>query len=205
MILALFSCAGYRFQEKSNPFERYGIRSIQIPMFYNNSALPNVSAQFTREFKVMLYKYQGLKIQSSNSAGVDAVLIGIIDSPASYSSTVANQTLRVANAVDGEGRREFYVPSSSRVTINLRVILIKNPTAKEIKILQSEFGKYIDVDSRIIINQQIPLQEAFNRELYVGSSGDINYTQNQGAIKSTVDLLAIRATESFRSLILNVF
>lgn len=208
-LFCLTACAGYRFQEKSNPFERYGIRSVQIPMFYNHSSLPNVSAPFTKEFKNMLYKYRGLRITTSDSEKVDAVLIGIIDSPRTLAETIENQTLRVADSVAGsavgEDRRDFYVPGSSRLTLSVRLILIKNPTPKEIKVLQSEFGKYVQVDSKVLIHEKIQLSESFNREIYDGQDGNIHYTQNQGAIKSTIDLLAMRASESFRSLILYAF
>lgn len=203
------SCAGYRYQEKSNPFKRYGISSVKIPMFYNHSGVANVSAPFTREFITMLSRFQGLKILNTNEGQADAVLIGVISSPNSNSSTIENQSLSVIEKISDEGsgrsRRDFYIPSSSRVNLRLRIIMIKNPTEKEIKVLSSEFGKYVHVDSKVLINESILLSETFNRERDIGEAGNVNYTQNTGAVKNTIETLAERSTASFRSLILYAF
>ncbi len=79
-MLALASCAGYRFQEKNNPFAQYGVKSISVPMFYNHSLFPNISAPMTKEVYQMLSSFSGLKLSSGHEEA-DAVLVGIITSP----------------------------------------------------------------------------------------------------------------------------
>ena len=207
--LILFQgCAGYRYQEKSNPFAQYGIKSIHIPLFYNHSNLANTSAIFTREIYGLMSEFKGLQIQGSK-AGADATLIGIIESADRLNETIVNRGLRVAKSVASESigskRGDFYVPSSSNVQLALRIVVIKNPTENEIKLLRSEFGKNVPVSSKVIFNEQIRVNTSYNREYFDGDGGNVHATLNRGAINNSLDLMAKNAASSFRDMILYAF
>ena len=50
VLLLLFSaCRGYHFRNQTNPFENYAVRTVAIPMFLNQTPVPNTSAPFTKE------------------------------------------------------------------------------------------------------------------------------------------------------------
>ena len=77
----LLSCAGYRLRKRENPLSNDGVRSISIPMFFNQSNIPNASSIFTREFFKIFHEFNQLKVYSGDSPQSDALLIGIITSP----------------------------------------------------------------------------------------------------------------------------
>lgn len=206
-IFGLCSCAGYRFQEKENPFAQYGVKSITIPMFYNKSNLSNVSAPMTREMYQMLSTFSGLELKSGKN-NADAVLIGIVDSPSQVKESREASNLRSAkNAAEdalGENREDFYIPATTNVRANLRLILLKNPSEKEIELLKSSLGKFA-VGPKIIVNETIALNASFTRELYSGSAIDVIDTQNRSALRSTIDDMAKNAAQNFKDMILYAF
>lgn len=201
------SCAGYRFQEKSNPFGQYGVKSISVPMFYNQSNFVNFSAPMTKEVYQMLSGFSGLKLYSGHEKA-DAVLVGIIDSPDNVRTSHRAKNLRSAkNAVGeliGDGRDDFYIPSTTELVASLRIILIKNPSEREIELLRTSMGRFA-LGPRIIVNEMIPLSGSFTRELYGADAVDVNDTQNRSAKEETMGEMAERAAQSFRDLILYAF
>lgn len=206
-IFTLFSCAGYRFQEKENPFAQYGVKSITIPMFYNKSNLSNISAPMTKEMYHMLSTFSGLHIKSGNN-DADAVLIGIVDAPSqakeSREATNLRSAKNTAEEALGENREDFYIPSTTNVRASLRLILLKNPSEKEIELLKSSLGKFA-VGPKIIVNETIALSGSFTREIYSDEAIDVIDTQNRSALRSTVDDMAKNAAQNFKDMILYAF
>lgn len=208
-ILCLFltSCAGYRYQEKNNPFAQYGIESISIPMFYNKSNHSNISSLMTKEIYLMLSKFKSLKVHSGEHKA-DAVLIGIIESRDKLSQSRQGSNLRsVENAAGdliGENRGDFYIPSNTNVRAKLRLILIKNPSRKEIKLMQSSLGKFM-ASSRIVINETIDLTQSFTREIYDDESVVVINSQNRSAIRKSYSDMAQSAAQNFKDMIIYAF
>jgi hypothetical protein len=208
LLVIVSSCAGYRYHEKGNPFAQYGIKSMRIPAFYNHSNISNTSYVFTREIYSLLSQFKGLRIQGGKGPA-DATLIGIIESADSLNQTVTNQGLRVAKSVAdksiGNDRGDFYVPAASNIQLSLRVIVIKNPTDSEIKLLRSELGKKVPVSSKVIFNEVIPVNATFNREYFDEDAGKVHATLNRGAMRNSLDGMAKNASNSFRDMILYAF
>ncbi|MFT6631434.1 MAG: hypothetical protein ACJAS4_001383 [Bacteriovoracaceae bacterium] len=208
LILFLSSCAGYRFQKKSNPFSQYGIRSISVPMFYNHSNHSDVSGVFTKEIFNTLTEFKDLKITSGNSNS-DAVLIGIVSTPQRLKDSIKSVGSKsVINThgknIIGDQRDDFFVTSVNRLDIYLRVIVIKHPTKEEIKFLQTEMGQNV-VNSRIIFNERISIRESYNLKELQGEATKVLGTQNRGLKKSSILNLAKTAAGNFKDMILYAF
>ena len=207
LTLFLFSCAGYRFQQKDNPFKQYGIKSIAVPMFYNQSTLPNITSYFTKEIYNMISDFDGLKIVNARRA--DAVLVGIIESEDRLIDTIVPGSPRsVENLIEDDlesTRGEFYVPSSSDVRLRLKLIVIKAPTEEEIKFLRSKKSSKAFLSSKIIFKEEIALSRSFTREIFGKESKVINHSQNKGALKKTIVALSKEAAETFKEMILYAF
>ena len=206
-ILGLSSCAGYRYQEQNNPFAQYGIESISVPMFYNKSNHSNISSAMTKEIYLMLTRFKGLKVYSGNKEA-DAVLIGIVDSQNRISQTRRGGNLRsvenAAGEIIGENRGDFYIPSQTDVSAQLRIILIKKPSKKDIQLMQSSLGKFV-ANSRIIFNETINLNQSFTREIYDDESVSVINTQNRSALKKSIRSMASNAAQNFKDMIIYAF
>lgn len=208
-ILSLVSgCADYRYYEKSNPFSTYEIKSIYIPTFYNHTNLSNAAYRFTREFYILMSQFRGLKI-TNNPQNADAVLIGVLESPKKLSESVLTTGLRGAKSVSsnsiGSDRQDFYISSSSQVSLTLRIMVLKRPSAQEIRLLQSDLGKQIQPNNKIVFNESIVLRRSFNREYFDEDGSKVHATLNRGALKSTVEYMAKEASDNFRNMILYAF
>ena len=144
--ISLTSCSGYRIPNRTNPLEIYGIRSLAIPMFVNRSTLPNVAGPMTKEIKNLMMDFVDLKVRSSFDSHSDAVLVGIVSSPTHRKNTVknANTQFTTGDLKTAIGsRNDFYIPSQSIVSLSLRLILIKRPSLREIKLMKSSLNKYL--------------------------------------------------------------
>ncbi len=128
------ACSGYRFKKQTNPFENFGVKTIAIPLFLNQSSLPNTSAIFTQEISLLLSQYPDLKIVSDVHQA-DAVLVGVIDSLDKYSETLKTTGHKITNSVAPKslaGRSDFFVPFSSEVKLMVNFILIRDPLDREL-------------------------------------------------------------------------
>lgn len=208
-ILLLFSsCADYRYQKQDNPFAQYGIKSLSVPMFYNHSNFSNISSSFTREIFQMLAGFKGLRIESSKQL-TDATLIGIISSEDGVRESTIGSDSRAVKSIFGDDfikdRNDFYVPAKNRLTMRLRVIVMKHPTEEEIKFLKSGVGDARMISSKIIFTETIPVSADFTREIYSAEGNKVIGTQNRGAKKKTIRTMAKNAAVTFRDMILYAF
>jgi hypothetical protein len=210
LFIMLFSssCADYRFQTLDNPFYQYGINSISVPMFYNQSNFANVSPAFTKEVYKMLSGFKGLKAQGGN-ANSDATLIGIIESQDSRKqSRLATNPRSVENIAGsdlGGKRGDFAIPATNTLSLRLRVIVIKKPSKEEINLLKSNLGKQEFISSKIIFKETIPISASFTREFLTGDASSVNHSQNLGAQRNSLFAMARSASQSFREMILYAF
>lgn len=208
MTLFLVSCAGYRFQTSNQFFSQHGVYTLYVPMFYNKTPFSGVSPVFTREIYSVLRQFPNLKIVGSLE-GADAVLIGIIESNRDITKATTTKTLRLAKSVAptnvGDGRQDFYIPSTSNVTMGLRLIMVKGPSAQMISILQSDIGKQAGVSSKIIFNEVISVTGVYNREYLDEQGGEVVATQNRGAQKNIINNMAAEAATSFENMVIYAF
>lgn len=208
ILILISSCSGYRFKNSNNPFENYGVRKIAIPMFLNQSPIPNVSAPFTKEITLLLSQYPGIEIVGADSDHADAVLVGLIDSKDKLSETVKTNGYKVTNSVAPKslaGRSDFFVPFSTSLNLQVRLILIKDPKKEEIDVAQSELAGQLQNNPKILFNETFPVSGSFNREIYDESGGQVNFTQNKGAMDRTVKTMATNFSNTFKEMILYAF
>ncbi len=178
-------------------------------MFYNYSNLPELSGEFTRETYRLLTGFSGLRLASGYDEASDAILIGIIKSPEKLTETLKPTTLRVAqdrakNAV-GVNRQKFYVPGANNVVVSLQIIVIKKPTEEELALLKSGIGDQVQLNSRVIFNEMIPLQLQYTREILDDQGVQVVATQNFGVQRKTIKDLSVQAANSVRDMILYAF
>ncbi len=208
-----WSCSGYRFKKKSNPFSSYGIRSVSIPMFLNRTSLPNVSGPLTKEIVLVLSRFPQLKIEVGDGK-TDAVLLGIINSDKNFRGTLSTEGRIFSNNDESiknslEGRGSFYIPQKSKIELSLNLILIKNPNKEIIEVAQSELGPLLQPNSKIIFNEMIVLSDSFSRIVFGNANPDqgavVNFTQNNAKINRSIENMAEVAAQNFKDLILDVF
>jgi hypothetical protein len=209
VLFLLTGCSGYRFTQQENPLSQYGIQSLSVPMFYNYSSLPDVSADFTRETYSLLMGFSGLRIKSGYHPESDAVMIGIIKSPEKLADTLRRGSTRVANVATpnaiGDKRRKFSVPGTTVMTLSLQVIVIKKPTEEELALLKSGIGDQVKLTSRVIFNEIIPLSSQLTREYLDDAGVQVLATQNAGVQRKTLESLSRQAAISIRDMILYAF
>ena len=207
-LIFLSSCAGYRFQNKSNPFAQYGIKSISVPMFHNKSNFAEVSGAFTREIFKTLLEFNELKL-SKSPAQADAVLVGIIESRSKRRESIVNINSKRAESTFGEGtlgasREDFFVPSVNQMQLTLRIIVIKHPTEADIKFFQNKMSQNM-LSSRVIFNENIPLSRNYLLKELSGDGIKVLGSQNRGVERQQIQILAQSAANSFKDMILYAF
>ncbi len=209
LCFCLSSCAGYRFAQQDNPLSQYGIQSISIPSFYNYSALPTVGSEFTREVYAMMMGFPSLKVNSGFSNSTDAVMIGIVKSAEKLRDVTKAQNLRVAQGsapkAIGTVRKEFYIPGTTNVQLYLQIIVIKRPSEEELELLRSSYGELAQKNDRVIFNEMIPVNSSYNREIFDEESVSVIGTQNKGALKKSVKVMAEQMAQSVKEMIMYAF
>jgi len=209
-LLSLASCSGYRFSRIENPLAQYNINSLSVPMFYNYSNLPNVSADFTRETYKLLMGFSGLKLYSGYRSEADAVLICLVRSPEKLAETLRTKNLilaqkRSANAL-GKTRRDFYVPGTTSVQLTVQVILIKKPSDEEIRLIAENYDPSASYASKVILNEFVQVVSQFSREVFDKNEGaEVIATQNSGILRKTTLSMSEQAATSIRDTILYAF
>jgi len=216
-VLFLQGCAGYKFVQQRNPLERYGIKSITIPMFLNKSLIPGINGHFTREISRMLSEYPGLKIYGGENKKADAILLGIVSSPQKR-----RLVYRPISLVETEGdrqdaigdRRAFAIPTSNTVHASLKVILVRNPNLLDIELIKSSwFDLKRMKHPKIILSEVYDVTFSAVREnkargtsrTNYDSAELVNFTRNIRTIDKQAQAKAVSVAESLKVVLLNVF
>ena len=213
ILLFLSSCGGYVVKTNKNPFSDLGIKTLAIPMFVNHSILPNVNGHFTKQFSLLLSRYRGLRIYLGDHKGADAILLGIVESDDFRKNVVKARnhkyTTDLLQSSIGPKRNQFYIPLTSKVSLRLRVILIKRPTAQFVKVVTSKLGKHLKGPPQIIFNRVFNLSNNFTRSLYdnlgVDRGGVVNFTKNSYFVEDSIEKMAKLAVVKFNEEIINAF
>ncbi|TDJ07383.1 MAG: hypothetical protein E2O68_03765 [Deltaproteobacteria bacterium] len=213
ILMLLSSCSGYKLKINKNPFFFQGIKTVAIPMFVNHSILPSVNGHFAKEFSLLLSRFSGLRIFLGDKNDADAILLGIVESSDFRKEVVKTRnpkfTTGLLQSSIGSKRNQFYLPLTSRVSLKLRVILIKRPTPQLVKVVTSKMGKYLKRHPKIIFNRVFNLNHTFTRSLYdtlsVDRGGVVNYTKNSYFLDDSVAKMAKLAVVKFNEEIINAF
>lgn len=205
----LMSCAGYKAVDRGNPLSQYGIKTVSVPMFLNQSTLAAVSGKFTSEFINLMSSYPGLVVETGFNNNSDAVLIGVVESNKYYAQTVTNAQQRVASSAAqnnvGSNRNDFYIPATTNVNLRVRLMLLKKPTEEELALLRSKYASKLRGNTKIIFNEVISVSETFNREVFDKEEGQINFTQNYGILNKSIEKMARKAAMNFEESVLYAF
>jgi hypothetical protein len=210
-ILILASCSGYRFRRTKNPFAPYGITKLSMPMFINRTPLPQVTGPITREFIELFNGFPDLKLFQGENAKGDALLLGIIYSDKDIRNTITPESRQFVASGDVGTRRRFLIPAQSKLTLSLRLVLIKDPNYFDKKLLTSDLGKFIKSNPKVIFDKTLELSQHFNRANIgkegngVDAGGVVNFTNNKGSEKVMVALAAEEAVKNFKELVLYAF
>lgn len=209
-------CSGYRPVSKVNPFKGYEITSIAVPVFENQSILPQVSAPFTQAIVGLLSEYRGLRLLAGADTSADAILLGTVTGPKKLSMALrpaeGTTVKAIADGASSTGDRpDFVVPGRTEVNLGLRIVLIKNPLPEDLVFIKSELAENAQFKHpKVFLDVSFPLQETFDRTLYGGSTNalkgmEVNATQNRGKVERSISNLAKSSADKFRELVLGVF
>ena len=211
LALLLSSCAGYHFRRHSNPFVWYGVKSITVPMFVNQSILPNVAGPITKEIVMKLNRFPNLDVHVGETGDTDGVLVGII-----YSSDELNNVLAPSGSSFTKGtltdsigaRRNFYLPTTTTINLKLRLVLIKRPSFEELNAVQSNPNTPMRT-AKIIFDKTLDLSHSFTlraaERTTMDSAGVTNFTFNKSLIDKGIRTMAEDVAKTFQEVILDVF
>ena len=182
-----------------------------MPMFINRSSMPQVSGPISREFIHLLGSFSDLELLQGENAAADALLLGIISSNKDIRKTVAPSSRQFVASEDVGTRRRFLLPAQSKLTLTLRLVLIKDPNYFDKNILSSNLGEFIESHPRVIFDKTLELNQVFTRANLgkgangVDAGGIVNFTNNKGNEKVMVALAAEEAVKNFKELVLYAF
>ncbi len=222
------SCGSYNLTRRVNPFKKYGVRSVSVPMFYNQTNLSNATHHFTRYFTHLLYELKDIQVKEASSNDVDAYLVGILRSPYKLSRTLVGTApvdvgsesgapVGVTNQITGSTRSAL-IPTVTKLNLTLDIYLIRK-TAKSkgmvYMIREKSFPELAENNDAIILKQTFLIQRNYEREIFDkvkdGSNNVtvdntvINGTQNRGILEKTLIAEAQKAANNFRNIILYAF
>jgi hypothetical protein len=210
MLLSITSCSGYKLDKKDNPFYKYGIESVSVPMFYNYSNLAGLSSIFTRKFVELLSGFKNLEVYQSVRKDADSFFIGEISSPQLVRETLLRgdeQRAKSKVPVLSKERLNYNIPTETIFNLSLKIILlkrVKNDGDKVEHRLKIKDGKIFEV----IFEEVIPISGGFGLIVNDKDSFDshnVNFTNNLSLTKLTIDRAATGVVKNFKETILYAF
>ncbi len=212
LTVILVSCGGYKVKKRNNPWKSYNISHVTVPLFINESLFPGVNTAITAQIIEELGHFTGLKISSGKSGKADALLLGIISGGSHFKDTlkVIDKKYLGDEYKDSLGsRRGFYIPRQQKYELAVQLVLIKNPTTMDYKILKSSWRKYVRPNSKIIFNETLNVSQTITRNIWnrgtVDDGGVVNFTQNDGIVRRSFNHIAKEVSRQFKELILYAF
>lgn len=203
--ILIMSCSGYQLTTRHNIFQEYGISTLRVPTFYNQTPLNNISRFFTAEFSSQLSELKGLRVTHSDQSS-QGVLIGLITSPLEHDEVLKPDLFsqinllapnRAKNLATNKENKNL-IPVSNRLQFQLHLYLVKNVYRDRLSFEQlkagSLFHKKINIDIR-----NIP------REVHDGADFVINTTQNERLIEKVLAVKAKSVANDFIKQKLNEF
>jgi hypothetical protein len=212
----LFGCTGYHFNNATNPLIGYDIRSVSVPMFVNQSVMPQMAGLMTKEIVLSLKDFSGLKVINGDQSDSDAVLLGIVESGNHYSEVIQTTSTAYTNTDTNKNikksignRQDFYYPATTAYTMQLRVILIKRPTKDEIDFLQKNTLGLAKYHPKVVLTEILPITGSFTRVVYdnltPNSGGEVNFVKNKGILEKSLQDSCLQTAKNFKQVVLNAF
>ena len=213
LLASLAACAGYSLRKNTNPLEGDGINSVSIPMFINHSNFAGASSIFTKAFFDLFQEFPGLEVYSGESSRADALLLGIIQTPKRNNEVFDRGSTRFTdtNLSPSLGDRpHFLVPDSTIYRVNVRLVLIKNPTLGELELLRSpQIGPQLTQGPKIIFNRTLEHSATFQHRIEETSREDspgiVNFTNTRYFFQKSLEGSAQDMAHNFKELVLNAF
>lgn len=199
-------------RKEANPFKVYGVESLGVPMFINRSAFPLIAGQLTQEMRLMLGQFPELKLASGETRDMDAVLVGIINSPKNLREAMktTGTTFVSGDIQESIGNRPaFYLPTQGEVNLDVTFVLIKRPSQKDLELLESEMAPYLLKHPKVVFTETMALNSSFSRvvesNLSPDDGGIVNATRNKKLIELKMQEMAESAAAQFKQVVLNAF
>lgn len=195
-------CSGYSVSYAKNPFSRFGIKSVSIPMFVNHTVVPDISSKFTKEMVLLLSNYRDLKILNGENVNADGILIGILSSADDLKGTFVTTEEKTLSGSDIGSRREFKVPSKISYSIKLTVFLIKDPLYKHKEIFNEKIVSIISKHPDVVLTGEASFSQTYDVELNAES---FNFVRTKGTFDKTLDTMAQNAAIHMDQVVFNAF
>lgn len=212
ILIATSSCAGYHFTDNRNPFAKYGIKSVSVPVFVNRSILKFATGPITREFIETLSDFSGLRVEVGENMESDAILIGILDSAEKKRDVFksSGELFTGGSLKKSIGKRQqFYLPRSTSYSASLRLVLIKKAVKSDLKLAKSKFAQFMNNNPKVIFNEVISVSSSYSHALSGDKGPDsgnvVNYTKTDRLYLNSLNSMAESAANNFRELIVNAF
>ena len=212
--ILLSSCSAYHFKKNKNPLAIYGIKSLDIPLFSNQSILPRVSEVLTSEVHHVLSKYKDMKIYSYANPSADGILVGIISTKDKRYQVykTASRAYPTAELADsfGQGRKAFYLPQTTNYDLSVRLILIKGTDIAEVsELLQNGYLHSLKFHPKVMWEEEFGMTGGFARGLFdtlnPDSGGVVNYTNSEGNFEKSLRAVAKELGRRLKEEVLDVF
>ena len=204
LFIFLTSCAGYQLNDYSNPLKRYGIKTIKIEPFYNESNFSLAGAMFADETYNTLSEFNGLKLtRKSNKA--DAILIGIVTSEKSRKDSMRSTSEVIAQNIaptNTSNRQDFNITATNRLIVIVKYYIVKDDQLQKFQAIKnlkngSELKKSLE-KATSVFSKHIAVASTLRREIYDGESSAVNYTQNQTTLRRNLREMAKQAAKQFQ-------
>jgi hypothetical protein len=157
----------------------------------------------------LLSTYPELSISMTPSDKVDAVLVGIVSSDNRYTESIRTTATNFQNGTTIGKRAGLYVPTASQFQIQVRIILIKNPSFADMELLKSDLGVYMERHPDVVFARSFGYTGAFNRAAQATDSPDsggiVNYTNTRRFFDQNLETLAQNHARELEELVINVF
>lgn len=204
LFIFLTSCAGYQLNDYSNPLSAYGIETIKIEPFYNESNFALAGAMFADEAFNSLSEFKGLHI-TRKAGKADAVLIGIVTSEKTRKESMRSSSEVVAQNIaptNTSNRQAFNITATNTLILNVKYYIIKDSELQKFQAIkslknESEFKESLE-KATSVFSRNIGVSSTLRREIYDGESSAVNYTQNQTALRRNVREMALQAAKQLQ-------
>ncbi len=187
--LANLSCSGYVLGKRSNPFFIYGVESVSVPAFTNDTPVPDVGTYLGQEVVNMLAEFPELKLAMGENLSTDAVLLGRVTSSPLRKEVITSSQYLSSNAVapiNASARNPFLVPSASSTAMAVEFTLMTH-------------------QGKILWTKSLPYSTRYTVELYDGEGSSVIVSQTLENARRSYRNAAKDVAQNLRSLVIDAF
>lgn len=206
-----------------NPFEVYGIKSINIRPIENNTNFPLVGNYYTTALADLFRPYKGLKVRISNDLNADAIIVGQINGTHRklMESLLAESTADFYTEDYGEvsssigDRDDFIINQGAQVKFNVSVKMIQRPTEQDIEYALKSKSKKSIPTSRYIFSEAFEMSTSVNYTVKrthddngnydTDLGGVVNYTNSKADLDDSLKTMASAFSNIIKNGVIRVF